>query len=339
MADPSRILLVGPVAPPVGGVAAHVDSLAEALRRRDHHVEVADPSHRIAFAAALARAAARRSLIHAHVSGHNAKSFAVVATCAAATRAVVTVHSGLAPAYLASRPPAARRAIAAILQTTRAVIAVSRAIADALGAFLAPERIFVVSPFLGAPRPGAPPPPAAARRAAGARLVACALAPGREYGADLLVAGFARAAPLAPEAHLVVYGPGGAPQAVARALAARGLSDRVTALGELRREDALGLVSIADVFVRPTRADGDAISVREALALGTPVVASDAAARPAGVTRYPTEDAAALAEALARALNRPLPPVGPSPNADADAVARIASIYQEDNPCAASPAV
>ncbi|MBI5836742.1 MAG: glycosyltransferase family 4 protein [Candidatus Eisenbacteria bacterium] len=54
----------------------------------------------------------------------------------------------------------------------------------------------------------------------------------------------------------------------------------------------------ADVYVRPTVSDGDSVSVREALALGTPVVASDAAPRPGACVTYRTGDADALERAV-----------------------------------------
>jgi glycosyltransferase involved in cell wall biosynthesis len=52
----------------------------------------------------------------------------------------------------------------------------------------------------------------------------------------------------------------------------------------------LPVLAAADVFVRPTTTDGDANSLREALALGVPSVASDAVARPASTYTFATRD-------------------------------------------------
>ena len=48
----------------------------------------------------------------------------------------------------------------------------------------------------------------------------------------------------------------------------------------------LPLLGRADLFLRPTNTDGDANSIREALYMGVPVVASDASHRPKGVFRF-----------------------------------------------------
>ena len=46
------------------------------------------------------------------------------------------------------------------------------------------------------------------------------------------------------------------------------------------------------ILLRTTLYDGDAVSVREALWIGTPVIASDNGMRPEGVRLVPKEDAA-----------------------------------------------
>jgi glycosyltransferase involved in cell wall biosynthesis len=82
-------------------------------------------------------------------------------------------------------------------------------------------------------------------------------------------------------------------------------------MGELPRDRALAVVAASDVFVRPTLADGDAISVREALALGRPVVASAVGARPAEAALFPAGDAAACAEQIFQSLDKRLPEFAP----------------------------
>ena len=62
------------------------------------------------------------------------------------------------------------------------------------------------------------------------------------------------------------------------------------------------LYGLADLFVRPTSSDGDAISVRESLHFGLPLVASDAIPRPQGVTTFPTRNTAALVASVRETL-------------------------------------
>lgn len=66
----------------------------------------------------------------------------------------------------------------------------------------------------------------------------------------------------------------------------------------------LPVLAASDVFVRPTLTDGDANSVREALALGVPTVASDVYARPAEALTCRTGDAVDLARQVRAALAR-----------------------------------
>jgi glycogen(starch) synthase len=85
------------------------------------------------------------------------------------------------------------------------------------------------------------------------------------------------------------------------------------------------LMSRSDVFLRPTLEDGDSISVREAISLGVPVVASRTGARPAGAILFEPgnmEDMLSkldLALTLGRSVAAPL--AGPVP--------RLLEIYNE----------
>lgn len=58
----------------------------------------------------------------------------------------------------------------------------------------------------------------------------------------------------------------------------------------------------ADLFVRPTATDGDANSIREALYVGTPAIASDVVKRPEGTTLFATRNVNDLTERVFDAL-------------------------------------
>ncbi len=63
------------------------------------------------------------------------------------------------------------------------------------------------------------------------------------------------------------------------------------------------LIIHTDIVLRPTNTDGDALTVREGLFLGKPVVASDVVIRPEGTKLFKTRDAESLAKAIAEVLN------------------------------------
>jgi glycosyltransferase involved in cell wall biosynthesis len=325
-----RVALVGDRPPPFGGIAVHVEALAQALARQGHAVEVVDTAHAPTphrLAARLGWLAARGFVLHLHTSGHNPKSWALVAACGRARaplrRNGVTLHSGLLPGYLAGAPGRqwwARRALAPFGR----VVAVSAGVRGALAAAGVQASRLVELPafFPEAVRPGALGPEAAAVRAGFSELLCAAVAPSPVYGARVLGAALSLLRRSRPGLGGALFGPGSAQ--VLRELEALGLADGMIALGELPHAQALALVQASEVFVRPTLTDGDALSVREALSLGVRTVASDAAPRPPGVRLFRAGDPFALAEALDAALGapRPMPASG-------DALPALVQMYRE----------
>jgi glycogen(starch) synthase len=124
-----------------------------------------------------------------------------------------------------------------------------------------------------------------------------------EYGFDLLVTALSKFRVCHPGFGCVVMG-SGENQAEARKLvSAVGLADNVLLLGDVDHETCLKLMSRSDVFLRPTFEDGDSISVREALSLGVPVVASRIGTRPPGAMLFDPGDVDAMLSKLALALS------------------------------------
>lgn len=324
-----KIALVGDRPPPSGGIAVHVETLSRALTAAGHDVAILDTA-RVRrygpFAAALCSFAARGYLLHVHTSGHNPKSWALAAAGGLARgmkrRNVITLHSGLVPGYLEGMPlrqEVARRALAAYGH----VVGVSAAVTGALRALgVAPHKLTELPAFSAAALQVGPLP--AAARAARNRhpvLLTAALAPSPIYGARVLFAALRQLRRVVPDVGLLIFGPG--TQQHAEELAAMGLGDCVHALGECRHGEVLAAIAQSDLFVRPTLTDGDALSVREALALGVRTVASDVVARPFGVHTFRTGDPFALSATIQQALEGPAPTVKP-----VDAVPGLLEIYQ-----------
>jgi glycosyltransferase involved in cell wall biosynthesis len=84
-----------------------------------------------------------------------------------------------------------------------------------------------------------------------------------------------------PNLKLVLAGgPGLADAAVARQIAALGLSDRVVRPGRVGPDDRDGLIQLSEALVFPSEYEGFGAPLIEAMALGTPIVASDRTAVP-----------------------------------------------------------
>jgi len=125
-----------------------------------------------------------------------------------------------------------------------------------------------------------------------------------------LVDAFAAPALRALDARLVVAGEGPLRAALEQRVEAHGLGGRVRFLG--LRADVPDLLAAADVFVLPSRWEGNPLVVMEAMAAGRPVIATAVGCVPELVSdavgrRVPAGDAAAMAAAMRDlAVDRPL---------------------------------
>jgi len=345
-----KVLLVGDYPPPYGGVSVHVEVVHQAVRARRGICEVLDvgkgqlPADGVvpatgyfSCAAHLVRYALRGYRIHVHTSGANRKSWLLASVCAAAGKLsprppIITFHSGLGPEWLAADPMRAKIACA-VANSFGNVIAVSDDIRGTLLACgVSGERIEVLPAFSRSfLHPGAPPHGLREIRAEASPLYCAMLAPGPVYGQETLLRAFGRIHAHNPQARLVVYGPGTELLgAEAARICGEAAASAVHAFGEVHRASALALIATSDVFVRPTLADGDSVSVREALALGRAVVASSVGTRPSEARLVPPGDADALAAALLEAAHEhPSLRVAPAPEteAKADCLQRLLELY------------
>lgn len=108
-----------------------------------------------------------------------------------------------------------------------------------------------------------------------------------------------------------------------------GLAGRAICLGEVPHDRCLAFLRAGDVVVRSTSVDGDAITVREALALGVPVVASDTAFRPDGVILFRKGDVSDLMAKLTQVLTAPAGGSRSTPSSDGQPATDIWRLYSE----------
>ena len=146
-----------------------------------------------------------------------------------------------------------------------------------------------------------------------------------EYGFDLLVAALARLKCLYPSLGCLVMGSGEQQAEAGKRVREAGLQENILLLGDVNHDACMALMSACDVFVRPTLKDGDSISVREALSLGVPVVASRAGTRPPGAILFHPGDVTGMVAKveLALAVKR-----GKQPPA-AGCMDRLMAIYRQ----------
>ncbi len=339
-------ILVGPLPPPVHGLAAAFGAFVDDVRRRGHAVELVDlfPDKRpdAVVAGGRSRLVALLPLLLPYwrrLLGRRRTVYVAIAQsrggflrdCAflwpaalLGHRLVVHLHGGNYGAFHAAQPRWLQALIAATLRRCDAIIVLGaglRAMFDFDPALAA--RIAVVPNGLEPPPPAPRPPRAAGRlrvlylsnliESKGWIEVLEAVARLRtDHGIDATVA-FAGRFLANPSDDVRVTG-----EAQARALyddlvARLGLTGHATWHGVVQGETKARLLAEADAFVLPTSydAEGQPLSILEAMAAGAVVVATDYRAIPDMIIHdetgllIPQRDAAPLTEALLRLARDP----------------------------------
>lgn len=317
-----RVLLIGPRPPPHGGISVHVEGiqrelLAAGVNCRVLDMSVVRPGFR--FAWTVVRHAVQGWILHLHTNGHNAKSWLLALGCGLAGQfhggCVLTLHSGMTPEYLNTAPPWRRRLAGLACSLYRQVICVSGEIRDAvLTLGMESQRAEVLPAFLRTERDEAASESGLLTWIERHRpLFSTVLFFRPEYGFDLLVTGLTRFSRLHPSFGCLVMGSGEQRVEAEERIRDAGLEESILLLGDVDHETCLALLSRCDVFLRPTLADGDSISVREAVSLGIPAVASRAGTRPAGTILFSPGDVDEMLAAIDLALTVERGNCSPSP--------------------------
>jgi glycosyltransferase involved in cell wall biosynthesis len=131
-----------------------------------------------------------------------------------------------------------------------------------------------------------------------------------------------------PDAGLMLVGSGSLHERLANAIAAKPYADSVFLADDVDHAVTLHLINDCDILLRTTLFDGDAISVREALFLDTPVIATDNGMRPGGLNLIPIGDKAALIETIKTVANSPRKEKSQKPS-DNKNILDIVNLYKE----------
>jgi glycogen(starch) synthase len=312
-----HVLQLGPYPPPEGGITRNIIAIRDELHRRGHRCsiiatsrssnvtdepDVYHPRSPLALVGLLRRL--EFDVLHLHVGGdvtNRVLALARVATMFARGRSILTLHSGAFPLTDEARLAAPDSLRGRIFRRFSRVVAVNDELADVFRRYgMEPERLHVIAPHvLSAPDPGVAIPGEFKdfyKKHSPLLLSIGGLE--KDYEPLFLITAMKDVVSECPNAGLMIVGDGSMRSDVEKAIAAGGLSENIMLAGNVPHAVTLHLINDADILLRTTLFDGDAISVREALFLGTPVIATDTAARPAGVRLIPLRDQSAMIAAI-----------------------------------------
>lgn len=315
---PLDVVLAGSYPPPHGGQSVHIRNLAKFLIGRGLKVRVlnlgsnknvvADGVVNIVSSRALLTAlllGPRCRAIHVHVSGpDDYGKLAPVAVAAAltSTRWFATVHSGnIVERLTASKP---RRLLArALLRRAQRIVVVNASILEGMRQFVGAEKIVLVPPFSVNLSHLQLSDDLERFFADHAPVITCVGLFEPVYGFEDAVRLMTAVRQRHAGAGLLLIGDTRNADRCESLIAELSLGRCVKICGNRDYDECLAAIHRSAVFLRPTLYDGDSLSVREALALGTPVVATATDFRPEGVILYQSEVDGDLDAKIEVALN------------------------------------
>lgn len=307
MQDKSTLLLVGNYPPPFGGISVHLQALAEKINALpDYEViqfdiepgveekeSVRRATGRMALLLQLAKQIRRCVIVHFHTNGHNGKSWFLVVFVALLAavfrkRAILTLHSGNCPAYLKTRSPFCRSSLLFSARRYRKIVVVNQELHSFFLKAGFGEKLELIPAYLGLRcEPSSLESPSFSNFIEKhTPLWTTILAFRAEYGLETISQFCSLAIEEFPDFGLVMMGPKDGSEKWLEEMSSKGLANHLFLSGELPAGEIYSVLQKGDCFLRTTLYDGDAISVREALSLGVPVVASDNGYRPSGVLTY-----------------------------------------------------
>jgi glycosyltransferase involved in cell wall biosynthesis len=313
---------LGPYPPPHGGVQTNLAAIRQYLEGHGHSCVAVNltrfrgdapgvyyPAGPLELARLLF--GLRVDILHLHFGGHLSArllGLAFLCTLMPGRKTVLTFHSGGYPASPAGQTAGPRTLRGFVFRRLDGLIAVNAEIAAffrKLG--VRPERIRTIPPFAVSAQEASATLPRRlqdfADRHKPLLLTVGLLEP--EYDLGLQIDALEDIRQRFPDAGLAIAGSGSLEGELRRRIAAKSYAEHVLLYGDLPRPDTLRAMLACDVLLRTTLYDGDSVSVREALYLGTPVIATENGMRPAGVRLIPVSDRGALGEAVFGALSGP----------------------------------
>jgi glycosyltransferase involved in cell wall biosynthesis len=341
-----KVLQLGPYPPPNGGVQTHIAALVGFLRqsgvvcdvmnlnrsRRPSADGIFYPSNSVEVLAHLV--SHRYDVTHLHIGGRiflRQLGLAIACSALPKTHCVLTFHSGGYPSSEEGRSAHARTLRGYALRRFDRIIAVNSEIA----AFF--ERLGVLPDHIRLISPHAPPSVTSASELPPAveefirdhqRLLITVGLLEPEYDLALQVEAIKRVREKWSNVGLLIAGSGSLHGTLRQQIDSQPFARHVLLYGDLPHAATLQAIARADLMLRTTWYDGDAISVREALQLGVPVIASDNGMRPEGTHLIPARDVDALVTAVDKILSNPPPRVPIVSESDRN-LEEVLRVYQQ----------
>ncbi len=321
MTDRPRVGIVGVYPPPIGGVSIHIQRLMAGCRDNGIRCIVFDVSRRLKKVPGVYNIVrvsdwprilfSPQDIVHIHTTNMNWKIPSIFCYLAIikGARLVFSCHS------LIYRPqdfsPLGRRMMKMMLKTASHCIAVNAEMKEKLVSMGArPDKVIVLTPYL-------PPlikeeeiaeiPPEVWSFMKGHKPLLSANGSaiykfnGEDlYGMDMCIDLCAALKSIYPGVGLVFCLQNISDydyfHELKRKIAEKGIEDNF--LFQTKPCQFYPVLMKSDIFVRPTNTDGDAISLREALYLKVPSVASDAVPRPEGTAIFKSRDTAGFIDCV-----------------------------------------
>ncbi len=319
------IVLVGPYPPPFGGISINIKNLKKYLSEKSIHCEVyslskegdkyhPDIKHFISnktLAVSLIRR--KGGIIHLHLSGFNTyrRALAVTLACALTRkRLILTLHSGSFAKEFNEKNVMLRKIAKSIFNQSKKIICVNQTIQEQLIRLGIPGSKCSVIPafsmnvdlkehnlpndlneFIGKHSP----------------LISCmGYTYEPHYGFDLAIKATIELRNMFPNIGLIIVGPqekGKEFQKLADDTDLQSLNF-IKLAGEVEYPSNLLIIRKSSLFLRPTYHDGDAVSIREAQALGVPVLASKTNYRPSDTYLFEIGDYNEMLDMLKQILGK-----------------------------------
>jgi glycosyltransferase involved in cell wall biosynthesis len=319
-----RVLQLGPYPPPHGGVQSNLVAIQTYLRRQDiscavinitrnRQVDADDvyyPENAVQLLGLLLRL--KYDVLHLHLGGMLSRrllSLGLVCTLQPGSTSVMTFHSGGYPSTPEAQATGPNSFAGFVLRRFKGLIGVNPEILNffhKLG--VPPERTRLIYPhaFLTQEAPSGPlPEPLQSFFTQHNPVLISVGLLEPEYDLPLQIEAIGQVRKKFPKAGLIMIGSGSLEQELRRRIAAQPDASHILLSGDVPHAATMQAISQASVMLRTTLYDGDAVSVREALHLGTPVIATDNGMRPAGVCLIPKSNMPAVLLAIEKQLMLP----------------------------------